>query len=55
MAYAHGDWEFELFKKIREFVRRHAIVCGEPAEVAEAREICMQLTHLIEDDWTFDD
>jgi len=55
MAYAHGDWEFDLFRQTREFVRRHAICSGEAAEIAEAREICAQFTHLIEDDWKFDE
>jgi len=55
MPYGHGEWEFELFRQTREFVRRHAVVSGEAAEIVEAKDICDQLTYLIEDDWTFED
>jgi len=55
MPYGHGEWEFDLFRQTREFVRRHAILSREEPEITEAREICAQFTHLIADDWEFDE
>ncbi len=54
MPYAHGDWEFDLFRQAREFIRLHAVASGEAASLEEARKICEEFTYLIADDWEFD-
>jgi hypothetical protein len=55
VAYAHGDWEFDLFRRTREFVRLHAVASKDPNSIHEAKEICEQFTNLIEDIWDFEE
>ena len=42
-----GDWEADLHKQCREFIRRQALLSQDAEVIAEARELCSQLTHLL--------
>ncbi len=50
MAYAHGDWEFDLFDKARRFIRDAVI--DDPtmpdAKIREAKEMCELFSYLLE-------
>jgi hypothetical protein len=54
MPYGHAEWEFELFKEARDFIRMGAIEQKDESIKEHAKKMCEKFTYLIGDlNWDF--